>query len=182
MTPVRYGVLYYVHNDHLGRPELVTNSSKSVVWSSQNNAFGNTPGTDLIGNLDIGFPGQYYDIESGTYYNYFRTYDSSIGRYLQSDPIRLAGGLNPYEYANGNPISNVDPIGLTAVAVGGTFKLGEAGVQLCKNPVGCAVAGGAVIGESVGIGIYSVCDVIITDVFDEPPTGRKHTEIRFLEG
>ena len=56
--------------------------AKSVVWNSQNNAFSNTPGTDLIGNLNVGFPGQYYDIESGTYYNYFRTYDGLTGRYL----------------------------------------------------------------------------------------------------
>ena len=110
---VHNGVLYYVHNDHLGRPEVVTNSAKSVVWSSQNDAFSNTPGTDLIGNLNVGFPGQYYDIESGMYYNYFRTYDGLTGRYLQSDPIGLGGGLNTYSYVEGNPLSFIDPYGLS---------------------------------------------------------------------
>ena len=109
---VKNGSLYYIHNDHLGRPEVVTNASKSVVWNSQNNAFGNTPGVDLIGNLNVGFPGQYYDIESGTYYNYFRTYDPNTGRYLQSDPIGLDGGLNTYVYAISNPITRTDSFGL----------------------------------------------------------------------
>lgn len=109
---VQNGSLYFVHTDHLGRPEIVTNGAKSVRWSAQNNAFGNIPATDLIGGLHIAFPGQYYDIESGTYYNYFRTYDATVGRYLQSDPIGLAGGLNTYAYVGGNPLSYVDPYGL----------------------------------------------------------------------
>lgn len=109
---VKNGVLYSVHNDHLGRPEIVTNPAKAVVWSGQNNAFGNTPGTDLIGNFNVGFPGQYYDVESGTYYNYFRTYDGLTGRYMQSDPAGLADGPNTYTYAASNPVAWVDPFGL----------------------------------------------------------------------
>jgi RHS repeat-associated protein len=109
---VNDGVLYFVHNDHLGRPEVVTDGNQAVVWSSENNAFGNNPGTDLIGGLNLGFPGQYYDIESGTYYNYFRTYDATTGRYLQSDPIGLAGGLNSSGYAFGNPVRFSDPYGI----------------------------------------------------------------------
>ena len=105
------GEVYYVHADHLGRPQVVTDGY-TLKWDSENNAFGNNPDTDLIGGLNIGFPGQYYDVESGTYYNYFRTYDATTGRYLQSDPIGLLGGPNAYAYAAGNPIGFVDPFGL----------------------------------------------------------------------
>ena len=64
---------------------------------------------------NLRFPGQYYDVETGLHYNYFRTYDPSTGKYLESDPIGLLGGLNTYGYVGGNPIGYVDPFGLKRV-------------------------------------------------------------------
>jgi RHS repeat-associated protein len=110
---------YYIHTDQLNTPRLITDNNNQAVWRWDNwEPFGNyitDEDPSNIGNhftFNLRFPGQYFDSETQTHYNYFRDYDPSTGRYLQSDPIGLDGGINTYGYVNGSPMDGYDPYGL----------------------------------------------------------------------
>ena len=125
-------VFSYLHFDHLSTPRLATNDNQTIVWRWDSDAFGTTaanedPDGDMIATtINLRFPGQYYDQETGLHYNYFRTYDPSTGRYLESDPIGLDGGLNMYSYVENNPLMWIDPLGL---AKGGKQNLRDTGLS-----------------------------------------------------
>jgi RHS repeat-associated protein len=112
---IRNNAIHWTHTDQIGRPELVTNSAKQVVWRAKNLHSERGVILDSVGGYNLGFPGQYYDAESGLWYNGYRYYDSRLGRYTQSDPIGLLGGLNTYSYVSGNPVSSADPSGLLEI-------------------------------------------------------------------
>ena len=125
----------YLHTDRLGTPRVATNSSGSSVWSwaYANHAFGdNAPTGSQTVNLRM--PGQYYDAESGLFYNHNRYYDPATGRYISSDPIGLSGGLNTYAYAMANPAVYVDPEGTCVedFCIGETIAVSRA---CWSNPV-----------------------------------------------
>ena len=103
---------YYVAPDHLGSPHQVTNGAGQVVWFWDHGAFGPAQPTGALVSFKDRFPGQFYDLETGLHYNGARDYDPTLGRYIESDPIGLAGGINTYAYADGNPLSYIDLLGL----------------------------------------------------------------------
>jgi RHS repeat-associated protein len=121
------GNVYYIHSDHLDTPREITNEQNQTVWKNPplTEPFGSTPvdddpdGDGQAFTFNLRFPGQYYDQETGTHYNYYRdNYLPDFGRYGQSDPIGLEGGINTYGYANSNPLSFIDPTGESVPAVG----------------------------------------------------------------
>jgi len=113
--------ILYLHGDHLGTPRVATNEANVVVWRNPptTEPFGMAlPEEDPDGDgrptvINLRFPGQYFDRETLLHYNYFRDhYFPDLGRYGQSDPIGLAGGINTYLYVGARSIGDSDPLGL----------------------------------------------------------------------
>ncbi|WP_206175545.1 RHS repeat-associated core domain-containing protein [Variovorax sp. RKNM96] len=129
------GATYAVHSDHLNTPRKLTNASGQAVWQWSYSAFGEdkptvaknrfanlevtpNPGTTNIAEVkfNLRYPGQYADEESGLFYNGFRTYVPTIGRYTQGDPIGLEGGWNRFGYVDASALNYFDPDALQAQA------------------------------------------------------------------
>lgn len=114
--------IYAIHTDHLDTPRVILDANKKVRWRWMGEPFGASPAEEqptaglAALQQNLRFPGQQYEPFGGRHYNHFRDYDPTTGRYVQSDPIGLAGGINTYAYVGGNPLSYVDPLGLFITA------------------------------------------------------------------
>ncbi len=104
---------FFYHQDGLGSVTDLTDSTGATAKSYSYDAYGNvleSPGTV---DQPYTYTGREFDAESGLNYYRARHYDPSTGRFLQKDPIGIFGGTNNlYQYAGGNPISLIDPLGL----------------------------------------------------------------------
>jgi RHS repeat-associated protein len=116
--------MYYIHADQINTPRMVTDQAGRVVWrwDTADPVGASAPDEDPDGDgtrftMNLRFPGQYFDRETGLHYNYYRDYDPQTGRYLESDPIGLAGGINTYGYVRGNPVIGIDPAGLATLDI-----------------------------------------------------------------
>jgi RHS repeat-associated protein len=166
--------LHYIQPDHLGTPRVVIEASRNVpvwTWDAKGEVFGNTApdqDPDRDGNpfvFDMRFPGQRYDSASGSNYNYFRDYESASGRYVQSDPVGLLGGISTYAYVGGNPISNIDPDGLQFLPYSRNINTRPSSGQRLPDGVAQRLNvywGGATGGAAVGIaGPYVVAGGVL---------------------
>ena len=79
----------WLHTDHLGTPILATTKEGQVSWKAIAESFGATQIIERDIEVNLRFPGQYFDAETGTHYNFHRDYRPNAGRYLQGDPIGL---------------------------------------------------------------------------------------------
>jgi RHS repeat-associated protein len=151
-APSGYFSIRYIHSDHLGTPHYVTDDAGQVIWSATYLPFGEAitdedpDGDHESYNFNIRFPGQYFDAESGLHYNYLRDYDPTLGRYIESDPIGLLGGLTNYAYVGSNPILRIDPTGEDYYVLFGRL------VHIIHLPVVVGVVGASQVGKAFALG------------------------------
>ena len=105
-------VTYYAHLDHIGRPVMLTDAAKSVVWESVWQPFGEAHQVSGTASLNLRYPGQWLELETGLFSNWHRHYDPSTGRYIQPDPLGMPDGPSRWTYASSSPLMNIDPEGL----------------------------------------------------------------------
>ena len=138
--------VWMVHVDHLNRPVRMTNAAKAVVWNATWLPWGGVHAITGTGTLNARFPGQWYQLEAGLHYNWHRSYDPTLGRYTQPDPLGFVDGPGVYGYAKGSPYQGVDPDGRNSTTWGGA--------------IGGAVGGipGRIIGACIGTAIGVVLE------------------------
>jgi len=134
--------VYFIHSDHLNTPRVISNQASQVVWRWDHaEPFGSNPPNENPSGLgtftcNLRLPGQYFDRETNTHYNYFRDYDPGIARYIQFDPIGLRGGINGYAYVGSNPLRFTDPLGLMGYGGGGSAGRGtSSGIPAKSRPL-----------------------------------------------
>ena len=151
---VEGGQIFYIRTDHIGRPVFATNDLGLKVWETDYLPFDGV--FTSTGGIDLRFPGQWFQSESGLHQNWMRDYDPTTGRYIQADPLGLVDGASVYGYALQSPGRYVDPRGENSIVLGGG--------------IGGAIGGppGAIIGAIVGgIGGWLAAEWLLSDDCDE---------------
>lgn len=167
----------------MGTPRAVSQPNGTAVWNWISDAFGNSaPNEDPGGDgetftLNLRFPGQYFDTETGLHQNWWRSYSPGEGRYITPDPIGLDGGLNAYQYADSNSLDKVDPTGLLEwegsfdVKGGGIGKFGGFRAKFMLTSE-CDIDGQQAVvvvkgwGATAGIGI-PIYEIMGTEKFED---------------
>jgi RHS repeat-associated protein len=171
-TSTSTSVVSYIHPDHLGSTNVVTDKNGAVVQTLDYFPYGGTRVSASIGGADSGrkYIGQFAD-QSGLDYLNARYYNSSQGQFISQDPVFLGDpkqqtlqdpqSLNSYSYSNDNPISKKDPTGrwweISASGVEGGIA-GAAGLRFDGNELlffssaakGTGDAGGIQVGWAPG--------------------------------
>ncbi len=158
--------VYYPVSDHIGTSQLIFDDQGNIVWQADTLSFGS-----LDVNIDLlpdhfRFPGQLFDAETGLHYNWHRYYDPEAGRYISTDPIGLAGGINLYAYVGNDPVNAVDPWGLSAL---GGVLTGLGGDLMTPEP--SDLAWPKWVGWGAAIGGAALVDLMMNEGDDECNSG-----------
>lgn len=156
LAVIEGGQIYLIRTDHIGRPAFATTMAGTQVWSASYLPFGGVH-TSVGTPIDLRFPGQWFQTETGLYQNWMRDYDPTTGRYMEADPLGLIDGASVYGYAQQNPNGWIDPIGQQAISLPSPGGLGGPLVPLAVAP---GTPLGNALSESLNENLPSLIDEI----------------------
>jgi len=164
IATVKNGTAYYIYADQIDTPRVITDTNNLMVWRwDQTDPFGaaqpdGNPSGQGTFTYNLRFPGQVYDAETGKHYNANRDYDPASGRYIQSDPIGLAGGQpSTYAYVNGNPLTGSDSSGLFLDEYGTYLAVPATAVAVSTAPAWAPVVAVGAAAAGAGAAVYQAC-------------------------
>jgi RHS repeat-associated protein len=152
--------LFYFVNTPQGSPVLILDDKGNIVQRMQMDAFGNVERIVSIFNNEIYYTGKKYDPETGLYYFHNRYYDPELGRFISPDPAMQF--LNPFTYAENNPLRYVDPDGeflgvfLVGMAVGYLSHGFSTGDWFSEDALKSAAIGGVASVAGWAAGGYAI--------------------------
>ena len=109
----------------------MTDGARASVWDAVWLPWGNSYSITGTAAFNARLPGQWFQIEAGLHYNWHRSYDPTIGRYTQPDPLGFVDGPSVYGYARASPLANIDVDGHMSSAP--TPKTPPSSVQMCQS-------------------------------------------------
>lgn len=145
--------IFYVHTDQINTPRAISAAvGNGLRWRWEGTVpfasvgpDGNPAGLGTF-TYNLRYPGQVAMSENGgNKQNWFRDYDSTGGRYLQSDPIGLTGGINTYAYASNSPVSITDPTGQNPAVVAPVVVGGLVVGSICASIPSCRDAAANIV-------------------------------------
>jgi RHS repeat-associated protein len=160
-TATATGTRYFLQ-DHLGSTAALTDASGNVSERMQYEAFGESAGSAIT---RYGFTGRERDPLTGLLYYRARWMDPQQGRFMIEDPIGFPGGPNLYLYVSNNPISRIDPLGLSwqtfLQGLGGGFAASiVAGVVLGAVAASGGLAGAVILAAAALYGGYQLGEAL----------------------
>jgi RHS repeat-associated protein len=136
--------IYYIHTGQIEEPQMITDAGQAKVWDAYVEPFGAAQTFATGPDLNFRLPGQFAQSETGVAIsqNLNRDYDTSLGRYIEADPLGIEAGQNVYAYVDGRPLSWVDPWGLCWVYHQSTHRIEHVNSQgLVDYSSGAAYSG-----------------------------------------
>jgi len=181
-TATTSSTLTFLSTDHLDTPVLATTAAAGVRWSGGFTPFGGDYAGAQAAGVFLRLPGQWEDVVwrkaggSGFAYNVQRWYQAGLGRYSRPDPLRQPYASEAYAYADGNPITMSDPLGLFVGSVfgPGPEDIAPPGLSPCQVPPQLQCCLEQIFGESVG-GISVFANSLMSKLHNNYYTTRRNT-------